>query len=402
MDRGGRIVGMLAIAGAVCGPGVQPAAARAPLVFAIPGLSATTIRVEGVQRLDDGGALIAATLRSRGPHRPSHLALVRLLADGTPSLAYGSLGILTPALGDVQATALAVNPSTAEAWVGLAHPRGDRAEILAVDGRGRVAAGFGRRGQIALRAGAPQAIAWRPGQLLVAMGRSSCRGCTVGLASAATGRMSRTRRFDPGELMTNSGRCRARAISAALFTPGGKALLGVDAARPGCGAVLDQATPSELVSPGAALSAAAPFGRAVRTDMLGAFGAQTCVGGMGPRSTEFGSLDAHNTARPVFRGPPGGLVSIVALGHGACAVLVQARSGALVLQGMSRRQMSRDAIAPTIEPLGMFRCHQHLLVVGATRHGSAVVAVVPVRRGPYASAAATRTARMARSGSGCR
>lgn len=401
MDRGGRILGVLAIAGAVCGLGVRPAAASAPLVFAIPGLSAATIRVGGVQRLDDGGALIAATLRSRGSHGPSRLALVRLLADGTPSLAYGSLGIFTPALGDVHATALAVNPSTAEAWVGLEHGRGERGEILAIDGRGRVVAGFGRRGRIALHAGAPQAIAWRPGQLLVAMGGSSCRGCTLGLASAATGRMSRTRRFDPGELMANSGRCRARAISAALFTPGGTALLGVDAARPGCGAVVDQATPTELVSTGAALSAAAPFGRAVRTDMLGAFGAQTCVGGMAPRSTEFGSLDAHNTARPVFRGPPGGLLSVVALGRGACAVLVHARSGALVLQGMGRGRISRDAIRPTIEPLGMFRCHQHLLVIGATRHGGAVVAVVAIRRGPYAGAAATRSARMATSGSGC-
>ena len=400
MERGRPIVARLAIVAglallaAACARSFEQAApASAPLVLGVPGLPAR-IGVAGIERLSDGAALIAATARrSRGPSR---LLLVRLLADGTPDLAYGSLGVLSPALGDVRATALAVNPSTAEAWVGLALRDGSRGEIIAVDGHGRLVNTFGRHGRIEL-AGAPQAIAWRPGQLLLAIGQSPCRGCTIALASAGTGRIGRARRLDPASLVPAGGRCEARAVSAARFTPAGKVLLGITADEPGCGAAIDASTPAALLRPGVVLSTGLPFGRTARTALFGALGGQTCAAGSGSRGTVFGTLDRRNRARPMLHGPAGALIGTVALGHGVCSVLIRTRSGGLVLQA-GRGRSSRDAVPRQVDPLGMFRCHRHLLVLGTARHGGPVIVVVPVRRGPYATAASATMA----SGSGCR
>ncbi|HUO72988.1 MAG TPA: hypothetical protein VMU39_19630 [Solirubrobacteraceae bacterium] len=405
MNRAGGVTALLVVVAVLCGAGLQPAGARAPLVFDIPGVSAPTIAIGGVERLDDGGALVAATLgpsRSRGASR---LALVRLRLDGSPDLAYGTLGIASVPVGDARATTLAVNPSTAEAWVGVAQGRGDRGEILAVDGDGRFLRGFGRHGRIALRGGAPVALAWRPGQLFVAMGRSPCGGCTVALASSRSGRFGPARHLVPHALITNNARCSARSISGVLFTPDSDLLLAVDATGPGCGAGVVQASPAALIASGSGVSVAAPFGTAAGADALGALGSQTCVGGAGPRDTEFGALDRHNAARPIFRGPAGELVSVVALGRGGCAVLIRGRGGTVVLQAASRGRPTRDAVSHAVEPLGMVRCHQHLLVLGARRaRGAAamVVAVVPVRRGPFATAAATKIQAAPAGGSGCR
>jgi hypothetical protein len=394
MSGSRRFVSFLAIAAIMGGARLAPAQARAPLVLGIPGLSSHKIAVEGVQRLDDGGALIAATLRPRRTSRPSRVALVRMLGDGSLDLAYGRLGISTPPLGDAGAIALAVNPATAEAWIGVRR-RLNRGEIVAVDGQGGAVRGFGRAGRIELRAGVPQAIAWRTGQLFVAMGNGSCQGCTVALVNGATGAAGPMRRLDPSALVVSSPPCAARSISSALFTTGGNVLLGVDATGPGCAAALDEASPAKLIATGNGMTVTAPFSRTVRNDVLARLGGQTCVAGSGSRGTEFGALAPHGTARPAFRGPAGPVVGVVALGRGACALLVRAHDGGIVLQADARHHVTRDAVPRRIEPLGMFRCHHHLLIIGSTARGSGQVVVIPVRRGPYAGAIATLTSRLA-------
>jgi hypothetical protein len=391
----------LAIIASLGGARVAPAAAQDPLVLEIPGLSAPRISVAGVQRLDDGGALIAATLSRRRASGRSRIALVRMLSDGSPDLAYGTLGISTPPIGDAEATALAVNPATAEAWIGLIGRRGDRGEIAAFDGLGRPVTRFGYDGLVGLRSGAPQAIAWRPGQLFVAMGHASCQGCTVALVNATDGVMGRKRQLAAGMLVAGSAPCTARSISDALFTLGGNVRLAVDAAGPGCAAGVDQASPAKLIATGTGLSVVAALGSTVRSDVLGAFGAQTCVGGTGSRGTAFGSLDSHDTVRTAFRGSSGEIVSVVALGHGACAILVRARGGGVVLQATPRQRVAREAVPRSIEPLGMFRCHQHMLIIGSSARGAGEVFVVPVSRGPYAGATAGVTARITASAARC-
>ncbi|MGH3411760.1 MAG: hypothetical protein ACRDPH_01600, partial [Marmoricola sp.] len=67
------------------------AAGATPPVFPIPGLSGRALTVAGVQRLDDGGALIASSTRA-GTRAPWRLTSTRLLVDGAVDLAYGAAG----------------------------------------------------------------------------------------------------------------------------------------------------------------------------------------------------------------------------------------------------------------------------------------------------------------------
>jgi hypothetical protein len=64
-----------------------------------------------------------------------------------------------------------------------------------------------------------------------------------------------------------------------------------------------------------------------------------------------------------------------------------------------------DRLPAAIAPLAMFRCHQHLLVIGSTRSGAeraAVLTPVPVRRGEFAiRASRASAAALSASSTGC-
>jgi hypothetical protein len=287
-----RIVGVVFVLGglwvAALGPVLTAVASASsgPLVLNIPGLSARGLGVGAIARLDDGGAVIAASLTSGRGRGSARLAVVRLRVDGTVDLGYGTLGISTPPTGpNVRATAMAVNPATGEAWIGLARGHGAAGAIVAIDGLGGRVRGFGHQGLLTLAQGPPTALAWRPQQLLLAAGPKTCRGCTLGLASASTGRLSMTRRLGPTDLSGAKPGCLGSSIAGMVFVPGGSALLSLGSAGRGCGAELALVRPAQLLAGGAVLSVLTPFGPTAGSSVIGALGSRLCLGGSGPRLT---------------------------------------------------------------------------------------------------------------------
>jgi hypothetical protein len=74
----------------------------------------------------------------------------------------------------------------------------------------------------------------------------------------------------------------------------------------------------------------------------------------------------------------------------------------LIQVGAGATGASVTALPRGVSPLAMFRCHAHVLVIGARRSGrdeQAVIVPVAVRRGRFAAAAAAAAA--ARATTGC-
>jgi hypothetical protein len=125
---------------------------------------------------------------------------------------------------------------------------------------------------------------------------------------------------------------------------------------------------------------ATAFGGVFPVIDLAAQGRSVCLTASGPSRTLLGGT---------ARAPAGRVIAVTPLGDGACAALIMPRGypTALVIQARKRQALASSYAIPTdVAPLGMFRCHQHLLVIGERRH-TAVVVVVPVRAGPHAAAA---------------
>lgn len=371
------------------------AAAGTTLVFPIPGLGGRTLTVGGVARLNDGGALIASSTRASARAR-WQLTATRLLVDGTVDLAYGSAGNVTAGRG--RATAVAIDPRNGASWLGAATASG-HGEIVALDPRGARRRKFGSGGVLRL-ASPPAALAWRHGTLIVATGTRPCRGCDVQALDPSSGAVRAAGELGtapPGP--TATARCVPRAVTSLAAGAGG--LMAATLGTPAC--------PAQVVSlhvRGGSLSAGATVGLPGATGaLLSAAGGQACVGavspghawvGPPPSAAALGSSSAGPPAR-IVPVPAGRLVALVPLGDGACAALIAPRHGsrALVAQAVAgARHATVDRLPRGLRPLGMSRCEQHLLVIGAHAAGHRVagrVAVVPVRAGPY-SGSRTRSA----------
>lgn len=387
MRRGTRLSLAFALAGLLAT--AVASAASGPLVLPIPGFAAAGLQVGGVSRLDDGGALIAGSLSGNpraGAWRP---VAVRLLLDGTVDLAYGSEGISSPPVpGAERATALAVNPQSGAAWIGLSGP-GAAGSVIALTGGGALDPGFGRGGSIAgLGAGrSPTALAWEPGRILVASGAGPCAGCRITLLSAATGATIATGELAPG--------CAGETVTSAAFTGAGVALLALN----GAGRCPGQLATVTIAGRGgqaqvAAVMSAVPGSTPLRTALLAQHGSALCLGGSSATATEVGPLSAQGDAFAASRASAGRLIAVTALGQGACAALVaDPPSGAIIVQTSPRaRGVTRDVLPRSFTPLGMFRCNAHLLAVGTDHGATGAVAVVPVRHGPAAAASAASAA----------
>ena len=172
-------------------------------------------------------------------------------------------------------------------------------------------------------------------------------------------------------------------------------MLTATAANHGCGAQLLTLRPATTRTQPPAISLTEPFGTAVTTDALATDGRSLCLAGSGASSSELGPLAADGKLLGATSGPPGQLTAVVALGQRACAALFRTTGGGLVVQAVAgQRHPTRDRIPRAVTPLGMFRCHQHLLVIGARRdlqESAGVVVAIPVRRGPQANAASRTT-----------
>jgi hypothetical protein len=344
-------------------------------IFPIPGLSGRAVSSGGVARTNSGGAVIAGTVTNAGTSR---LAITRLLVDGTVDLGYGTRGISSPPVGTgARATALAINPATGEAWVGVLTASG-ASEIVALDGSGNPVPGFGQRGIVRL-SGTPsgvEAVAWRSGQLLVAAGRSPC-GCQVARLDASTGRSESLLRFNT---LTP---CPVRSITSAVFATGGNALFGTSAR---CSAPI--------------LALRNPISRTVqgaRAVTLAGSGANICAAATMPDRTALGPYAVARDGRALAGAAPAGrLVALDSLQGGACAALIYptgAHNAVVVQSAPTGRHTTTTALPGALQPLGMSRCNHHLLVIGDEPSNglrNAVVAVVPVHEGPHASAASAR------------
>ena len=170
---------------------VVAARAGASVVF-VPG-TASSGTVMAAARLGDGGGivLVARQTGSAG----SSATLVRLHADGSLDLGYGTWGVAHLAMRGFSATTLAAD-SGGDTWVGAVQGRSRQAALFALDAAGRLRRGFGRAGALRLPsslAGVPLLrLAFRDSRILVAGGTQPCQGCQLELLSTSGRRVEST------------------------------------------------------------------------------------------------------------------------------------------------------------------------------------------------------------------
>lgn len=376
-------------------------ASSGPPVIPIPGFVAPALRVGGVARTSDGGAIVAASQREPGASgwQPT---VIRLRVDGSIDLGYGTEGISRPRLGaDMSATAAAIDPRSGDAWVATTRPAG-RSAIVALNGDGVRVTRFAQRG-ILWRgaASAPVALAWQAGRLLIASGGSPCTGCQLSVVDPSTGAPIADGRLTPRELSAGPS-CGDGAITSAVLTDPRTAQLAFRGG-PHCGErIVTISLPGRDGHSGLRPTRSVPLGdETFGTDLVAASGSNLCVATASPASSAFGPLLAPRHVVLPSRAPGGRLIALVALGPGACAALiVEAHHPVTVVAQASvqRRQATLDAVPRAVQALGMFRCHAHLLVLGAHRQGgqsSGVVVAIAVRRGPNAAATTAAVVRAA-------
>jgi hypothetical protein len=373
----------------------------------IPGLTGSAIEVPGALRTNDGGAVLAARILDRRGSSRGRIATARLLADGALSLAYGREGVsnlhVDPRL---QLTALAIDPGSGEAWIGARVGKAGPGEILAVDGRGDLRAGFGQRGVLRLPAAddsGPVALAWRPSALLIAAGAPPCRGCSLSIRDPTTGALRQAGTLPAADLAPPQ--CGEPAVTSAVFSSAATELVAArTAGGSGCAASvltlgqdLKPAGPSSPPTP----AVADPHATAA---VVSASSGGLCIAATDPLRILIAPYPPTSGAGGAVA-PRGTLLALVPLGSGSCAALIRTSGGRASVAQMSSgdRRAVIDRLPAAIAPLAMFRCHQHLLVIGATRRGreqAALVAPIPIRRGTFSARASA--AALATPSTGCR
>jgi hypothetical protein len=364
------------------------ASAAATVTVQIPGIAGPAIAVRGALRTADGGAILLVTVHSG---RRAHRALIaRIDPDGLLALSYGYEGVADLHLGrGVTPTALAINPGTGDAWIGVTTAR--RSEVVAIDGAGLRRSAFGHRGVLKLPAaddGGVRALAWRRGELAVAAGRGArCTGCVLTLLNASVGRTVTTAALTAQE--AGGSTCAGpAAITSTAFGAAGEVLAGTSVTDSStCAASLLKLS-NRLVPLGA--PSANPF--QLSSLVITPQGGAACVAGAGPAGIAVWPLGDPLAAR-VIATDSTRLLALVPLGASACgALLGERRQAAEIVQTAEGGGAPAVTHLPrALSPLAMSRCRQHLLVIAATgprRRESAVIVPIPIARGPFAAAAA--------------
>jgi hypothetical protein len=360
-------------------------------VVPIAGLTGPGIQVAGALRTNDGGAILAVRILNRFGSSRGRILAARLRADGSLTLAYGSEGLSTLDLGhSLQPTALAIDPATGDAWIGTRIGGSGPAEIVALDSRGGLRESFGRRGVLRLPAGddgGPVALAWRHGALLIAAGETPCRGCSLSVRNPASGRLIAAGSLSAAELAPAG--CGGASVASAVFV--GRQIELTTRAAPGsrCHALI-LALGRNLL-PAASAGPPAPSPPGSTSIVISTSEAGSCIAGSDSRRIAVSPL-TYGTSAGVAAAPPGRLVALVPLGARSCAALIQTPRGRATVAQMSAgdHRAVTEVLPAAIAPLSMFRCHQHLLVIGATDSGhehAAVIVPVPIRRGKFAAIA---------------
>lgn len=382
------LTGLIAALVAVMAGG---ALAGAVVKVPVPGLSGRSLAIAGALRTADGGGIIAA-------RSGRNVTVARVQADGAVDLAYGTLGLVTPAAGaGASPTALAIDPASGAAWVGAVGGAARRSgAVIALDGSGAPQRRFGPSGARGLPTGTggPATLAWFGGRLLVAAGTLPCRGCVVSLLNATTGHVERSAAL-PADALAPLG-CHPAVTSAAFDRVG--PLVSTSASGRGCAAAVVQL--SWNLRPAGPYAPPAPqIGDSrARSALIVANNRSFCLSASGPSSV---LLSAGRRWAPASA-PMGKVLSLVPLGPGACAALITTQHGGVVAQMATGERRTLVKHVPSgVAPLAMFRCNHHLLIVGASVSGSrriAVIVPVAVARGSFA---AVHKASAARVTTGC-
>lgn len=364
-------------------------AAGAPLVIPIAGLSGGDVQVVQTLRTADGGAILLARLASSAGSSQGRVLVARLQADGALDLAYATSGIATlPVDGRALPTALAINPVRGDAWIGVSVGHGGAGQIVGLDAQGGLLRSFGSRGILALapaESGGPAALDWRSDLLLIAAGASPCRGCVLSIRSAVTGHEAHSVTLSPRSL--GGTQCGAM-VATAVFAATGRETVTTETSRHGCA--------SSLLALGGDLrpvSGAATVAGASTSLAIDGGGAQWgCIGTAGSGGVRISAYSGSSVSQPAAA-PAGSLLALAPIARGACAGLIEAKGGDVVAQMASgERSAVTDRVPSGVAASAIFRCHQHLLVVGSTGspgHRAAVVLAVAVRRGGASAAAGT-------------
>ncbi|MGO9753378.1 MAG: hypothetical protein ACLP22_18085 [Solirubrobacteraceae bacterium] len=388
MSRGLLLTGLITLCLLLAGP-VLDAVAGEPIV-PIPGLIGGDIQVVGALRTSDGGGILAARISSSSDSAGGQIVVARLLADGALSLAYGSEGLSTLPLDPrLRPTALAVDPATGEAWIGARTGPAGRGEIIALDGDGNRLRSFAKDGVLQLPAagdGGPVSLAWSPDGLLVAAGEARCRGCALSVRDLATGRPDRSFTLPPADLGPPG--CDI-AVTAAIFANAKTELLTTrTAARRGCTSrILTLGRNLKPIGPYGAKAPPPVPGSLASTSLIVTSGGASCVAATTRSQIGISSYPSRS-APAVTPAPAGTLIALVPLGPGACAALIRTARGDATVAQMSagnRRALS-DRLPAAVAPLAMFRCNEHLLVVGTTSSAGqqyAMITPVAVGRGKF-------------------
>jgi hypothetical protein len=389
---------VVAIAAALTTAGAAADAGAAMRVVDVPGVSGRSVQIAAAGRLADGGAIVAGTITPGGSRRARpRIVVVRLRHDGLIDTSFGSSGVVTVQLarGDgragSRATSVAVNPGSGRSWIGAAVGGNATGAVLALDGRGRRLTRFGSQSVVRFDgdATAPVALAYGGGRLAVAATRRPCSGCQVLLLDPSSGARRGQQALAPVP-DANAGACPGAAVGSLALVGANRLVLGGSGGANATGAAA-AACPARLVVRDGSL-------RAVAIWDPGDEAQRTIVAAAGPPLDLCAGIERDGAARLVrvaagAAGPAavtlpkrtwtpvtGTLAGVVPLGDHACgALLRRAGKPARVLQASNAdAKPSVTEVPAGLRAGAIYRCKQHVLVVGTRHVGGADRASVAV------------------------
>lgn len=343
---------------------VAPAAGAAR-VYDVPGVGGRSVAVAAAARLDNGGAVVAGTVRHGSARR---LVVVRLLASGEPDRSYGGFDGVVPEPQVTRATAVAVDPRTGAAWVGGA--LGRRGRVIALDPSGR------RRHTARLDA-PPTALALHGRRLVAATPQTGCRGCRLVTLDARTGRTRATRVAAPVDA-GDPDRCEGASVRS--LVPAGRGLL-LGGTGGSCPTRLATATGRALtLGRGVTRTAVAPasgrLGACIGVQRQGTVAlARVDPGGL-PTGDASSRPPAAGLLGSFFRRAGRTLVAVAPVGDRGCAALLRQGRRAVVAQvvrdtpGATLRRVPR-----ALHATALFFCRRHVNVLGAHGHRLGLLAL---------------------------
>jgi hypothetical protein len=362
-------------------------------VVDVPGVAGRSVQISAAGRLADGGAIVAGTVTPDRKGARARIVVMRLRHDGLVDRDFGTAGVVDAQLArgsggsGSRATAVAVDPARGRAWIGAAVGRTNVGAVLALDGRGHRVKGFGSDAIVRLKgdASAPTALAFGSDRLAVAATTQPCAGCQVLVLDPASGARRALSALAP--VAGDAAGCpQARLDSLAL--PGTDRLVLGGSGGATCA--------TRIVVRDGALAPVSVWdaGGAPQRVVVTAAGSplDLCVGIQSAGAVRLARVPAGlSGAEPVaIPGPtyapvPGSLGGVVPLGDGACgALLLHEGKAATVLQASSGDAHPAITTLPTgLRAGAIYRCNQHVLVVGTRRSNGterASVAVTMITR----------------------